>query len=62
VFDCLTLDASTEPELDAGERGEALGEQSIVARALGKLQGAACVILGCGGTGRELHDVGDVRV
>src|SRR5262249_43300426 len=58
----LALDASTEPELDAGQCGEALREQRVVARDLGQLQRPACVVLGRGGTDGELEDVGDARV
>ena len=61
-FHCLALEATTAPEVDAGERGQALCEQSIVACAFGKLQGTARVILCRGRAGAELHDIGDVRV
>jgi hypothetical protein len=62
AFDCRALDASTEPELDARERGQALCEQGIVTCSFGKLQGTARVILGRGRAGGELRDVGDVCV
>jgi hypothetical protein len=62
AFHRPTLDASTQPELDASERGQALRKQGAVTCAFSELQGTACVVLGRSGTSSELQDVGHVCV
>jgi hypothetical protein len=62
AFHRPTLDASTQPELDASQRRQALRKQGVVTCAFSELQGKACVVLGRGGTSGELHDVSHVCV